>query len=110
MGCGASLPKPEEFLVAQSGVVPLMPAPTSIKMDGWPVAMGYTESEEQYHHDEINALIDMVETNMRARAQPGSPTRGPALPTSGRVDCAAPRQSITHGCRTQTRRLRMCRK
>ena len=49
MGCCASLPKAEEFLVAQN-VPPdfrLMPAPETLRMSGWSVAGGYTDYEKQ---------------------------------------------------------------
>ena len=75
MGCGGSLPVASEFLVAQNGGTnanPLMPAPANLKMTGWTVSTGYTESEHtDGWNDEIEQMVDMVETTMRARAQRG---------------------------------------
>ena len=49
MGCCASLPKADDFLVAQN-VPPenrLMPAPETFRMSGWSIASSYTDYEKQ---------------------------------------------------------------
>ena len=53
MGCCASLPKAEEFLVVQN-VPPetrLMPAPETLRMSGWSIATTYTDYEKQSFAD-----------------------------------------------------------